>query len=45
MTCGTSLDQLNILKTSNDESVFLSVGYTVEPRFNQSLYNEVLGII
>ena len=45
MTCDTSLNQLNILKTSNDKSAFLSVGYTVEPRFNHPLYKEVLGII
>ena len=45
MTCGTSLNQLNILKTSNDKSAFLSVGYTVEPRFNDPVYNKVLGII
>ena len=45
MTCGTSLNQLNILKTSNDKSAFLSVGYTVEPRFNHPLYNKVLAKI
>ena len=45
MTCGTSLNQPDILKTRIDKSAFLSVGYTVEPRFNHPLYNKVLGII
>ena len=45
MTCGTSLNQLNILKTRIDKSAFLSVGYIVERRFNHPLHNNVLGII
>ena len=45
MTCGTSLNQLDILKTRIDKSAFLSVAYTVEPRFNHPLYNKVLRII